>query len=59
MDIKKTIEKEAAKQIEALAKMEAKLGKEAVRLQTELYRELVDKYLPNKTTEEGDHNSLY
>lgn len=57
-DIKKIIEKEAAKQVEALAAMEAKLGKEAVRLQTELYRELVDKYLDALQTDEAG-NILY
>ena len=57
-DIKKIIEKEAAKQVEALAAMEEKLGKEAVRLQTELYRELVDKYLDALQTDEAG-NILY
>lgn len=58
MDIKKTIEKEAQKQVEALAEMEAKLGKEAVRLQTALYRELVDKYLDALQTDQAG-NILY
>jgi hypothetical protein len=44
-DLKTIIEKEAAKEIEALAAMEAKLGKQAVKLQSDLYRLLVDKYL--------------
>ena len=51
MDIKKTIEKEAAKQIEALARMEESLGKEAVKLQKELYQMLVDKYLETLTVD--------
>src|SRR5512139_1385650 len=53
MDIKKTIQTEAEKQIEALAAMEKKLGKEAVKLQTALYRELVDKYLDALQTDEN------
>jgi hypothetical protein len=50
-DLKTIIEAEAQKQIEALAAMEGKLGKEAVRLQIELYRLLVDKYLDALTTD--------
>ena len=57
-DIKKIVEKEAAKEIEALAAMEAKLGKEAVKLQSELYRLLVDKYLDALQTDEAG-NVLY
>ena len=52
-DLKKIIEKEAQKQIEALAEMEAKLGKEAVKLQSDLYRLLVDKYLDALQTDES------
>jgi hypothetical protein len=51
MDYRKLIEKEAAKEIAAIEAMEAKLGKEAVKLQTELYRLLVDKYLDALTTD--------
>jgi len=57
-DLKKTIEKEAQKEIEALAAMESKLGKEAVRLQSELYRLLVDKYLDALQTD-SNGNVLY
>jgi len=51
MDYRKLIEKEAAKEIAAIQAMEARLGKEAVKLQTELYRLLVDKYLDALTTD--------
>jgi hypothetical protein len=51
MDYRKLIEKEAAKEIAAIEAMEAKLGKEAVKLQTELYRLLVDKYIDALTTD--------
>ena len=58
MDYRKLIEKEAAKEIAAIEAMEAKLGKEAVKLQSELYRLLVDKYLDALQTDEAG-NVLY
>lgn len=49
--MRKTIEKEAQKQIDALAKMESAMGKEAVRLQQELYKLLVEKYVSSLATD--------
>jgi hypothetical protein len=57
-DLKKIIEKEAAKEIELLAAMEDKLGKQAVKLQSDLYRLLVDKYLDALQTDQNG-NVLY
>ena len=57
-DLKTIIDKEAAKQIEALAAMEDKLGKQAVKLQSDLYRLLVDKYLDALQTDQNG-NILY
>jgi hypothetical protein len=51
MDLRKTIEKEAQKQIDALAKMESAMGKDAVRLQQELYKLLVEKYVSSLATD--------
>lgn len=49
--MRKTIEKEAQKQIDALAKMESAMGKDAVRLQQELYKLLVEKYVSSLATD--------
>lgn len=51
MDLRKTIEKEAQKQIDAMAKMESAMGKDAVRLQQELYKLLVEKYVSSLATD--------
>jgi hypothetical protein len=45
MDLRTLIEKEAAKQIAAIEAMETKFNGEAIRLQTELYELLVDKFI--------------
>jgi hypothetical protein len=58
MDIKTIIEKEAVKEIAAIESMEVSLGKEAVRLQVELYELLRDKFIESLQTDESG-NLLY
>jgi hypothetical protein len=50
-DIKTLIEKEAAKEIASIESMEASLGREAVRLQVELYELLRDKFIESLTVD--------
>ncbi len=45
MDLKKLIESEANKQVKELARMEAKLGRQAMALQRELFDIIRDKFL--------------
>jgi len=58
MDLRKLIESEAQKEIDALAEMEEKLGKQAVQLQIELYELLRDKFIDSLQTDENG-NLLY
>jgi hypothetical protein len=51
MDYRKLIEKEAAKEIAAIESMEASLGREAIRLQVELYELLRDKFIEALTVD--------
>lgn len=51
MDIRTLIESEAAKEIAAIESMEASLGREAVRLQVELYELLRDKFIESLTVD--------
>lgn len=54
MTLKQLIETESQKQIDALAKMEGKLSKQAIQLQKELYELIRDKYIDLlKTDKEG------
>jgi len=53
MDIKTLIESESAKEIKALESMEAQFGKEAIRLQVELYNLLKDKFIASLQTDEN------
>ena len=58
MDIKTLIESEAAKEVKAIESMEAQFGKEAIRLQVELYELLKDKFIASLQTDESG-NLLY
>lgn len=52
-DIKKLIESEAQKQIDALTGMETSLNKDAIELQKQLYRVLVDRFTDSLQTDEA------
>jgi hypothetical protein len=54
MDIKALIESESKKEIASIESMEKSLGKEAIRLQVELYELLRDKFISSlQTGEDG------
>ena len=56
MTLKELIETESQKQIDALAKMEGKLSKQAIQLQKELYELIRDKYIDLlKPTKKGSY----
>jgi len=58
MDLKTLIEKEANKQVKALAAMESRLDKESIRLQKELFAMIRDKFMDTLSTD-ADGNLLY